>query len=223
MHLTVFYDSLLSFHQSAPPLPTIVNPLLRQHIAYDSCNSSNSSRREPDHHQGDQQQHIVSTLEQCKCEFHHGDRRSRGCWDHWRILVFGTCSSVLVLVVVVVVDPSGCCCDVAAANMGRAPDSLASTSERAHSSRAAPVPGTWLRQSATQFLPCIQPTRDRNSSLARTRSLSLALSRTLSLLLARAAWGSVRLVNFVCSQSGDNPLERFSQIWLQEKYKSKIL
>jgi hypothetical protein len=23
----------------------------------------------------------------------------------------------------------------------------------------------------------------------------------------------------VCSQSGDNPLERFSQIWLQAKYK----
>jgi hypothetical protein len=40
MHLTVFYDSLLSFHQSAPPLPTIVNPPLRRHIAYDSCNSS---------------------------------------------------------------------------------------------------------------------------------------------------------------------------------------
>jgi hypothetical protein len=136
------------------------------------------------------------------------------------------------LVVVVVVDPSGCCCDVAAANMGRAPDSLASTSERAHSSRAAPVPGTWLYQSATQFLPCIQPTRDRNcdrnsdrnSSLARTHALSLlSRARTLSLLLGRAAWGSVLLVNFVCSQSGDNPLERFSQIWLQAKYKRKIL
>jgi hypothetical protein len=146
----------------------------------------------------------------------------------------------VLVVVVVVVDPSGCCCDVAAANMGRAPDSLASTSERAHSSRAAPVPGTWLCQSATQFLPCIKPTRDRNSSLARTRSQFLSRTQAIAIPLSHArarslsrahslvaAWkGSrrhLRLVNFVCSQSGDNPLERFSQIWLQTKYKRKIL